>query len=292
MAKIRHIAIGEELDSSEWVREDIHELTEVGELVVSAPPSTFYKIYGMYTRETGDELTLMLEIDTDPNPGGGMSRRTIEYNMVGEFGVPLDLDDVPDGNTYKRMSATEQTKLSGIEDGSTVYPDTGEQAFLDADRTKLDGIEAGATQGGEGHPEVHTIASHSDTTATGAELEELTGGGETTLHSHAGGGGGVSVAFGSYTGNDVDDRQIATGFKCSAAHIVMNYEMVLEYEWFLIPAATTVHNITSDYHGTQEVSRTYLHTSDGFVVDNERPLPGTYGTNENTKIYYYWAISE
>jgi len=31
----------------------------------------------------------------------------------------------------------------------------------------------------------HTIASHSDTTATGAELEELTDGSETTLHSHA-----------------------------------------------------------------------------------------------------------
>lgn len=36
---------------------------------------------------------------------------------------------------------------------------------------------------------VHTVASHSDTTATGAQLNTLVGGGETTLHSHAGGGG-------------------------------------------------------------------------------------------------------
>lgn len=32
----------------------------------------------------------------------------------------------------------------------------------------------------------HTIASHSDTTATGAELNELTGGGDTILHDHDG----------------------------------------------------------------------------------------------------------
>lgn len=42
---------------------------------------------------------------------------------------------------------------------------------------------------------LHTIASHSDTTATGAELEELTDGSETTLHSHAGGGGGSATSF-------------------------------------------------------------------------------------------------
>lgn len=44
------------------------------------------------------------------------------------------------------------------------------------------------------HAEAHTIASHSDTTATGAELETLTDGSETTLHSHAGGSGDVSAA--------------------------------------------------------------------------------------------------
>ena len=290
MAKIRHIAIGEELDSSEWVREDIHELTEVGELVVSAPPSTFYKIYGMYTRETGDELTLMLEIDTDPNPGGGMSRRTIEYNMVGEFGVPLDLDDVPDGNTYKRMSATEQTKLSGIEDGSTVYPDTGEQAFLDADRTKLDGIEAGATQGGEGHPEVHTIASHSDTAATGAELEELTDGGETTLHSHAGGGGG-GVATGGYTGNATNDRQITTGFQCAFVLLMRQDETNARTGWELLPNQTSVHCDDLPYHNFGRVADTYLHALDGFVVDNSGAYPAAQTSNDNGAQYQYCAMA-
>ena len=37
------------------------------------------------------------------------------------------------------------------------------------------------------HNESHTIVSHSDTSGTGSELNTLTGGGETTLHSHAGG---------------------------------------------------------------------------------------------------------
>ena len=39
------------------------------------------------------------------------------------------------------------------------------------------------------HPQSHTIASHSDTTATGAELDELTDGSTTTLHNHAGAAG-------------------------------------------------------------------------------------------------------
>lgn len=43
------------------------------------------------------------------------------------------------------------------------------------------------------HAESHTIASHSDTNGTGAELDELTDGSETTLHSHAGGAGSGDV---------------------------------------------------------------------------------------------------
>ena len=37
-------------------------------------------------------------------------------------------------------------------------------------------------------PAAHTVASHSDTSATGAELDELTDGSTTTLHNHTGGG--------------------------------------------------------------------------------------------------------
>jgi len=41
-----------------------------------------------------------------------MARETIEYI------IPTDLDDIPDGTTYKKMSATEQGKLTGIEDNA------------------------------------------------------------------------------------------------------------------------------------------------------------------------------
>ena len=50
------------------------------------------------------------------------------------------------------------------------------------------------------HSEAHNIASHSDTTATGAQLNTLVGGGETTLHSHA--GGGTVGTFGTPVDND------------------------------------------------------------------------------------------
>jgi len=42
-----------------------------------------------------------------------MARETVEYI------IPTDLDDIPDGSTYKKMSGTEQTKLSGVEDNAT-----------------------------------------------------------------------------------------------------------------------------------------------------------------------------
>jgi len=54
----------------------------------------------------------------------------------------------------------------------------------------------------EGATGAHTIASHSDTTATGAELEELTDGSQTTLHSHAGAGANFTDL------GDVDEASI------------------------------------------------------------------------------------
>jgi len=42
-----------------------------------------------------------------------MARETVEYI------IPTDLDDIPDGTTYKKMSATEQTKLGTVEDSAT-----------------------------------------------------------------------------------------------------------------------------------------------------------------------------
>jgi hypothetical protein len=45
----------------------------------------------------------------------------------------------------------------------------------------VDGTHSGSAH----HADAHTVASHSDTTATGAELETLTDGSTTALHAHA-----------------------------------------------------------------------------------------------------------
>jgi len=63
---------------------------------------------------------------------------------VTEFVTPADLDAIPDGTTYKRMSTTEQTKLGGIEEGADVNPT--DLADLDSTAaTKLGNIEDNAT---------------------------------------------------------------------------------------------------------------------------------------------------
>ena len=59
--------------------------------------------------------------------------------QTAEVITPSDLDGLPDGTTYKRMSATEQTKLTGIEDSATA-DQTGSEiqtaisGLADADR--------------------------------------------------------------------------------------------------------------------------------------------------------------
>lgn len=112
-------------------------------------------------------------------------------------------DDIQSATAAQKGVATaaQITKLDGIETAATKYPDTGEQAFLDADHTKLNGIETAATidqtgteivtlinagadliddnniassiaRDSELHAESHNVASHSDTTATGVELND------------------------------------------------------------------------------------------------------------------------
>lgn len=73
---------------------------------------------------------------------------------VTEVIVPSDLDAIPDGTTYKRMSTTEQTKLGTVEDSATADQTGGEiktayeaeaNAYTDTKDTKLTGVEASAT---------------------------------------------------------------------------------------------------------------------------------------------------
>jgi hypothetical protein len=144
--------------------------------------------------------------------------------------VPGDKLPVP-STTAVVKDSTDSTKqidfdASGITTGNTrtiIMPDT------DVDLADI------ATNTAASHAESHTVASHSDTTATGAELEELTDGSETTLHSHAGGGGGTTWLFAykastetvasSTTLQNDDDIVIAV-----AANSVYHFE--LDMTWF------------------------------------------------------------
>lgn len=65
------------------------------------------------------------------------------------------------------------------------------------------------------HAESHTVASHSDTTGTGAQLNELVGGGATILHSHAGGAGSAPAFFingDAYVAEDILYIRLGTAF--------------------------------------------------------------------------------
>lgn len=69
-----------------------------------------------------------------------MARETIEYI------VPTDLDDIPDGTTYKRMSGTEQTKLGTVAENATVDQDEANlQSVLGWSTTPEDGATADQT---------------------------------------------------------------------------------------------------------------------------------------------------
>ncbi len=88
----------------------------------------------------------------------------------------------------------------------------------------VDGVDIAARD----HAESHTVASHNDTTGTGAELNTLTGGGETALHSHAGGGGDVSAAANLTNNAIVRGDGGAKGVQTSTAIIDDNGNLLIE----------------------------------------------------------------
>ncbi len=95
--------------------------------------------------------------------------------------------DIPDGEFVKRSGTT----LIGRTTAEVLGDLSGQAAANFAmNSKKFTGLAAGSGAGDsvryeQLHPQAHNVASHSDTTGTGAELETLTDGSETTLHSHA-----------------------------------------------------------------------------------------------------------
>ncbi len=90
-----------------------------------------------------------------------------------------------------------------------------------------------------------------------------------------------TIAAGTFTGNDADDRQITTGFKCSMVIVLMpggttTIGVLTPDESFCIGAAA------GHCPGASA-----LHATDGFIVEQTND-----NLNENTIVIAYWAISE
>ena len=116
------------------------------------------------------EAQLQLDYPTHSNANDHAPNDDTDLDVTFEASL-RNTDNHTSGTTNKVFTATEQTKLAGIETAAKNYPHTGEQGFTDAQATKLAGIATGA--------QVNNI---SDVNAT-----DLTDGGQTALHSHAGG---------------------------------------------------------------------------------------------------------
>ncbi len=96
----------------------------------------------------------------------------------------------------------------------------------------------------------HTIASHSDTTATGAELEELTDGSETTLHSHASGQSTQVVGtsdISNDTGGWADMANMSITITTTGGNVLLLFSASLQGG-----SSTDDYNIRFDIDGTPQ----------------------------------------
>uniref|UniRef100_A0A6M3LDA0 Tail protein n=1 Tax=viral metagenome TaxID=1070528 RepID=A0A6M3LDA0_9ZZZZ len=90
---------------------------------------------------------------------------------------------------------------------------------------------------------------------------------------------GISIASSTYNGNNTNDRQIATGFKCS---LVLIYDSGGGYAWITFSTSTTIRLAT----GGPIIAYTadaLLHATDGFLVDQS-------AANATGLTYTYVAI--
>lgn len=152
---------------------------------------------------------------------------------------------------------------------------------VSADGSKLDGVAAGADVTGSNTCDTPGGASdYSDITAndgatdvTAAELEELTDGSATTLHSHAGGGGvNVLKAKGTATGS-MDDTEIDLAW--ASPQINTTDITVSGADITIVSTGVYVFDVqlnSTNANRTELQIRTYIDVGAGYVQDTDELL--------------------
>jgi hypothetical protein len=159
--------------------------------------------------------------------------------------------------------ATDGAKLDGIETGATADQTAAE--ILTAIKT-VDGAGSGLDADlldAQSSAYYLARANH-----TGAMDESLDLGGNGLLN-FLGGGDITGFKFGSYSGNDTDNRNITTGF---APDVVIIWSSGTNVG-FLFSDHTNAHYFSTTVAGGDAVSTSWLmlHATDGFIVGTAAP---------------------
>ncbi len=156
-----------------------------------------YAINNATNIEDGAEVNNISDINaTDLTDGGdttlhdhdGISENTSHRGSAGG----TDHSDVSTNNSKVSNVSTNLSEGTSTETTVDVNSSDGSNATLASASTSRAGLLTKAkwdeivANTSDSHAQSHNIASHSDTTATGTELDTLTGGGDTTLHDHDG----------------------------------------------------------------------------------------------------------
>jgi len=197
-------------------------------------------------------------------------------------------------NDYYHLTSAQETELTDgsetslhIHDGR-YYTESEVDTISGSLSTEIDSdISTHTSNADAHHDESHTVVSHSDTTATGAELDTLTGGGDTTLHDHDGISENTSARHdeshtitshsdivdatgaqieeltggGDTTLHDHDGISENTGARHTRSHTMISTTDHTAGNWKLF-ASNGSGQITEIIHGTD----TYVLTSNGAAV--------------------------
>lgn len=129
---------------------------DVEHIKSTVPSAGIHSFCGYVSGDTSERLAIHGDGLIEWGPGGAAAQDT---NLYRDSANQLKTDDA----LYVVGNITTDGTVDGIDVGTDVAANTAAR-----------------------HAESHTIVSHSDTSATGAELNTLTGGGDTTLHDHDG----------------------------------------------------------------------------------------------------------